>query len=234
VAARADAEGSHIYGGTAGFAARERLVRNLIELLVRFRLEQGLGRPRCVDVGCGPGFFTNLIRAQGVQVCGLDYSRGLLLRAQAAWPELVVCQGDSYMLPLASDSFDSVVSFGLLPCVFDWKRAMLEMLRVLKPGGLGLLETNRAQPWAVNLLRCASYVARAKCGPRKAYAFFRATSGLFRDPDSENPSPHYFPVRILVDFLRLQGVTRLQVFDPVRYILFPCFSFGVSFRKADA
>lgn len=234
VAAQADAEGSTIYGGASGFSTRESLVRGLIEELASFRAARAPGRFRCVDVGCGTGFFTHLIRERGISVCGIDYSRGLLDRARTAWPELPICQGDSYALPLANESLECVACFGLLPCVFDWRKVVVEILRLLKPGGVGLIETNRAQPWAVNLLRCASYVARGRSSPRKAYDFFRATSGLFRDPDSKNPSPHYFPVQTLVGFLRTQGITRIQVHDPIRYRLFPTFGFGLSFRKPDA
>jgi SAM-dependent methyltransferase len=234
VAALADAEGSTIYGGASGFSSREDLVRGLIEELAAFHAGLATDRFRCVDVGCGTGFFAHLIRDRGIPVCGIDYSRGLLDRARTAWPELPLCQGDSYALPLASASLECVASFGLLPCVFEWQRVVVEFLRVLKPGGLGLIETNRAQPWAANLLRCASYVARGRSGPRKALDFFRATSGLFRDADSKNPSPHYFPIRTLVGFLRSRGIARVAVHDPVRYRVFPTFSFGVAFRKPDA
>lgn len=234
VASRSDPEGSTLYGGRSGFSSRERLVRGLIGELASARAARPSERFRCADVGCGTGFFTHLIREREIAACGIDYSRGLLHRARTSWPALPLCQGDSYGLPLASGSLECVACFGLLPCVAEWRRVVLEILRVLKPGGLGLIETNRAQPCALNLMRCASYMARGMAGPRSAYDFFRVTSGVGRERDSRNPAPRYLPVQTLVRFLHTRGITRVRIHDPRRYGLIPTFSFGLAFWQPDA
>ena len=91
----------------------------------------------CVlDAGCGEGYYSCRMAAQGMQVIGLDLSkRGIThaakLAKRNALPALF-CVGGIFDLPVADASVDAVVSL-FAPVAEE------EFLRVLKPGGVLLV-----------------------------------------------------------------------------------------------
>lgn len=96
---------------------------------------------KVLDVGCGTGALAQIAYENGAcsTVCG-DISAFMLRTAQHKdfFSELNhhYCQLDAENLPFKNDAFDSAISgmtFGTLP---DQKRALAEMVRVTKPGGL--------------------------------------------------------------------------------------------------
>ncbi len=52
------------------------------------------------------------------------------------YPDVSVLGADATALPFADDSFDAVVSCLMLHHVVDWERAVAEIARVLRPGGV--------------------------------------------------------------------------------------------------
>jgi ubiquinone/menaquinone biosynthesis C-methylase UbiE len=100
---------------------------------------------RTLDVGCGTGRNLPLIEASA-HVIGLDPARESLLAARRRAPRVPLVQGDAQALPFRDGTFDTVVS-GLVFCsVPDPARGLVEVKRVLKPGGaLRMLEHVRAQ-----------------------------------------------------------------------------------------
>jgi SAM-dependent methyltransferase len=93
---------------------------------------------RVLDVACGTGVLARAVAdAVGPSgtVVGLDLDRGMLRVALARRPGVWWVQGSATHLPLATASFDAVVSqFGLM-FFADKPRALREMWRVLRPGG---------------------------------------------------------------------------------------------------
>ena len=93
---------------------------------------------RVVDVACGTGVLAQAVAEQvgpeGSTV-GVDNNQGMLAIAREKAPEIEWYQAPAEALPLDDDSFDSVVSqFGLM--YFEDRRgALVEMMRVLRPGG---------------------------------------------------------------------------------------------------
>jgi demethylmenaquinone methyltransferase/2-methoxy-6-polyprenyl-1,4-benzoquinol methylase len=91
-----------------------------------------------VDVACGTGALTRELGAMapGAVVAGLDFSQGMLARARSSpEPSLRLAAGDALRLPLADASVDVVtIAFGLrnLP---EPGQGLLELRRVLRPGG---------------------------------------------------------------------------------------------------
>lgn len=100
---------------------------------------------RIVDVGCGTGFLTRLA-AKGLkgdgQVIGIDRNPQLLRYARqaakgAGLGSLVSFrQGDATRLPLEDDFADRVICQAVLWTLPDPRRAIREMIRVCRPGGL--------------------------------------------------------------------------------------------------
>jgi len=104
---------------------------------------------RAADVGTGTGHFATDLAAHGLTVIGVDLSLPMLSAAQAKGQAVHLLQGDAAALPLATASFDLVLSVTALEFVAHPERAIAEMWRVLRPGGrlvVGVL--NELSPWA--------------------------------------------------------------------------------------
>lgn len=93
----------------------------------------------CLDIGCGPGFFSIILAQQGHRVTAVDYSEEMLKQARDNFNEAGVnvftMQGDAQCLPFASESFDYIVSRNLVWNLEKPEAAYCEWLRILKPGG---------------------------------------------------------------------------------------------------
>ena len=98
---------------------------------------------RILDVPCGGGVALRGLRnGQGVEYVAADISQAMLDRTLVAAGERGVADqveariADVEDLPFESESFDLVVSFTGLHCFPDPARAVVEMARVLRPGGV--------------------------------------------------------------------------------------------------
>jgi len=96
---------------------------------------------RALEVGCGRGIGTQLIlerfRAGTVDAFDLDPAMVALaqkrLAPYAGRTRLWV--GDVEAIRAANDTYDAVFDFGIVHHVPAWRRALLEIFRVLRPGG---------------------------------------------------------------------------------------------------
>jgi SAM-dependent methyltransferase len=92
-----------------------------------------------LDVACGTGIVarTAADRMAGTgRVVGLDLNHGMLAVARRARPDLEWRQGDVASLPFADGSFDAVLCQMALMFFPDRVRAVREMARVGRPGGV--------------------------------------------------------------------------------------------------
>ncbi len=101
-------------------------------------------RLEILDVGCGNGLFTVPL-AENHHLCGIDFSEGMIEYAFANG--LDAKQGSAEELPYEDDSFDAVLSIEMIQCVPNFKKAIEEMARVLKPGGKLVLQTLNRRSW---------------------------------------------------------------------------------------
>ena len=90
---------------------------------------------RALDVGCGEGRFCRMLRERGLEIIGLDPTEKLLATAQGRDPDGDYRLGKAESLPFESESFDLVVSYLTLIDIADFRTAIGEMARVLRPGG---------------------------------------------------------------------------------------------------
>jgi len=160
-------------------------------------LRPGRGE-RILDAGSGTGLFTREILALGARVVGLDISTAMLLyarekatlrlfdklTAQGERGAMLLSSGekgpllrysgvtaDMTSLPFADCSFDKSVSVAALEFVADEKRAVAELFRVTRPGGVVVVATlNSLSPWA------ARRSANARRDPESIFnrVFFRS------------------------------------------------------------
>lgn len=114
------------------------------------------GKIRLLDAGCGPGACTWFMAREGFQISGIDGSPSAIqstqqrLRSENLRGDLRV--GDFTSLPWPDEFFDGVidnVSF-YANLLADWQRAVDEVYRVLKPGGLFFTTSFTTNMWGFN------------------------------------------------------------------------------------
>ena len=100
---------------------------------------------RVLDLGCGGGFVSEELARRGASVVGVDPASALLdvARAHARESDLAIdyCVGTGESIPAQDSEFDIVVCVDVLEHVADLDKVLIEVRRVLKPGGLFLYDT---------------------------------------------------------------------------------------------
>jgi len=109
------------------------------------RLEEATGRQvagrSLLNVGCGTGGFNAVAARAGALAFGVDASEEAVAIAAARAPDGRVLRGLAEALPFPAERFDLVFCYSTLEHVADARRAVGEMVRVLRPGGLLYLHT---------------------------------------------------------------------------------------------
>jgi SAM-dependent methyltransferase len=88
-----------------------------------------------LDVGCGEGRFCRMLATKGARTVGVDPTPSLILEARRLQPTAVFYEAKAEALPVANASVDLVVSYVALVDIPDFRAAIIEMRRVLRPGG---------------------------------------------------------------------------------------------------
>lgn len=105
----------------------------------RFRKMGGtVAGGRVLEIGCGRGVGTEIILAQfgAAQVDAIDLDPAMIELARARLKDSAVTfwVGDATRLAVADCSYDAAFDFGIIHHVLDWRKALAEVGRVLKPG----------------------------------------------------------------------------------------------------
>ena len=105
---------------------------------------------RILDIGCGTGYFTGLLRRRfkKADILALDLSAAMAAKARRSLPRRLPWQGrcrylvgNAIQLPLKAASFDLVCSNLTMQWVAEPEQMLAEMRRILAPGGLMLFST---------------------------------------------------------------------------------------------
>ena len=130
-------------------AAEKALMNNPVRALVQRYYEAPLlarlgGRAagaRVLEIGCGQGVGSEIIltRFGAREIVAFDLDPDMVNRARsrlARWGDRVRFEvGDAARIPAPDAHFDAVFDFGIIHHVPDWRRAVGEVSRVLRPGG---------------------------------------------------------------------------------------------------
>jgi 2-polyprenyl-6-hydroxyphenyl methylase/3-demethylubiquinone-9 3-methyltransferase len=92
-----------------------------------------------VDLGCGGGLLAPHLAGKGYRHVGVDTVRSALEQARTHGVEAI--QADVVQLPLATGGADVVSAGELLEHVADLPGTVAEACRILRPGGLLVLDT---------------------------------------------------------------------------------------------
>ncbi len=124
-------------------AALERMLRNEADMAYRRRarilldyldLRDG---DRVLDCGCGFGVhLMQMGRLRRLDLVGVDMARDRLVHARRESVPAALANADSNRLPFRDECFDRVLMSEVLEHLEDDRRALAEVRRVLKPGGI--------------------------------------------------------------------------------------------------
>lgn len=100
-----------------------------------------------LDIGCGSGFSTQLIhnQFQPKRLIALDYMPEQIVLASKRFAQAEFMVGDVTNLQLESNTVDAAFAFLILHHVPQWPLGLKEINRVLKPGGVFLVEEPNAE-----------------------------------------------------------------------------------------
>lgn len=104
-----------------------------------------LAGKRVLEVGCGRGVGIEiLLRLGAAHVTGFDLDPKMVVLALARLIQygdrVRVFAGDAESIDAPEASIDAVVDYGILHHVPNWQKALQEIARVLKPGGVFYFE----------------------------------------------------------------------------------------------
>lgn len=143
-------------GATKGFgyvdydADKEPMVSTFnkyLDLIKKYGKETG----HIFDIGAATGFFLRLARDRGYSVSGVemsDYAANLARKA-----DIDVSTGDLLSLAIPGDSFDIVTMLDVLEHMADPFTELMEVKRVLKPGGLLVVNSPNGQSFLARFLK---------------------------------------------------------------------------------
>ncbi|HLS07448.1 class I SAM-dependent methyltransferase [Lentibacillus sp.] len=91
-----------------------------------------------LDVGCGDGYGSYKLHQSGFHVTGVDISGEMIRRASEKPGQAVISflQGDIINLPIDDNSQDSIMAINVIEWTESPEKALKELGRVLKKGGL--------------------------------------------------------------------------------------------------
>lgn len=104
------------------------------------RLGGRLGGGCALEIGCGRGVGIGIVldRFGADRVDGFDLDAEMVDRAWQRWggdPRVHLWVGDATDIKAPDGSYDAVFDFGIVHHVPDWRAAIAEVRRVLRPGG---------------------------------------------------------------------------------------------------
>jgi SAM-dependent methyltransferase len=99
-------------------------------------------RATVLEIGSSSGYFLAHLRAffPSARIVGSDYIRDVTVEAAALVPTVPVVQMDIVNCPFADDSFDVAVALNVLEHIEDDGAALRNLSRIIKPGGILVLE----------------------------------------------------------------------------------------------
>jgi 2-polyprenyl-3-methyl-5-hydroxy-6-metoxy-1,4-benzoquinol methylase len=149
---------------------------------------------RILEVGCGAGLLTLALARNGHTVDALDSTEAMRRMTrngavrQGVQSRIRIHAADVHALPFQAHAFDLVIAIGVIPWLHSERLALLEMQRVLKPGGhllvtadnnarLGRILDPRSSPLSAPLRLAAKRLLRL--------------CGLWSPPAGFQPKRHY-------------------------------------------
>lgn len=182
---------NHLLSFGSDIAWRRFAVRRLAAAIDK----RGRGEALILDLCCGTGDLSLRLERLG-RVIGCDFCHPMLQLAavkiarRRKRDRIMLVEGDALRLPFPDRAFDAVaIAFGLRNLA-DTRAGLLQMRRVLRPGGtLAVLEFSRPRPplfrqvFRFYFKRLLPRIGRFISGERQAYYYLPDSVSTFPDQD---------------------------------------------------
>jgi len=135
------------YGGKNDLCSFEMISRK--EAVLEFLDRSGMRGGKLLDAGCGSAVMINEFLARGFEVWGIDISNEMVEEARktAVSQKAHFAVDDIENLDFPDASFDVFAAIGVLDYLTTDEKALAEIKRVLKPGGVAILSvSNKFSP----------------------------------------------------------------------------------------
>lgn len=150
---------------------------------------------KVLDVGCGTGIATRQLKEVGFDVNGSDKDETMVKVALENSPDISYIVAPADKLPFESETFDVVTIF----TAFHWfahEKAVEEMKRVLKPGGVlfAALKDNRTNPKTAHIRKEYRAILHKYVGDRYNSANKYNPGPLLKKCNLKNIEEKSFPI----------------------------------------
>ena len=109
-----------------------------IRPLINAKLQKENYLGKVVEFGCGTGYFTKTLASKSESVIATDFSDDMLMVAKKqleGFDNVTFKNEDWQHTTFADETFDTIFSGFVIPCVDDKIKAIKESYRILKPEG---------------------------------------------------------------------------------------------------
>jgi len=162
-------------------------IKSRLEVYLPFvePLKQIYDIPEALDLGCGRGEWLELLTEEGFLARGVDLDKGMLKACNEKNLPVQECDAAAALKEVSSESLVLVSAFHVVEHVsFEYLQELVtETLRVLKPGGLLIMETPNPENLVVG------------------------TSSFYLDPSHQKP----IPPQLLAFVPELEGFSRTKI-----------------------
>lgn len=158
---------------------------------------------RIADLGCGPGYYTNALRAAGATVLAVEGDADEIVAGDG--PDDLL-RGDATRLPVPDASLDGVFCSNMLEHTPDAGAVAREIARVLRPGGWCYLSwTNWYSPWGGHDMTPYQFL-----GPRRGPVLYERRHG---PPRKNRYGEGLFAVHIGPTLRTVEAIAGLRIDD---------------------
>jgi SAM-dependent methyltransferase len=130
-----------------------------------------------LDAGCGLARWVFYLRQRGYRVAGADNAPAALAQAMRYARSAPLFAADTLRLPLRDGSLGAIISLGVIEHAPEGPgKALRELHRVLKPGGVALIAVPYNNPWRrclINHLRRLRDWQKQRAGLNLQFAEYR-------------------------------------------------------------
>jgi SAM-dependent methyltransferase len=134
------AVGSRSFDRAAPFYDRTRgLPAEATAQITQLLADELTDRGRCLEIGVGTGRIAWPLYEAGLPMTGIDLSRpmmSVIVKKAGGRVPFPLAQTDATTLPFPDHRFGAAIASHVFHLMSDWRRALTEVTRVVRPGGL--------------------------------------------------------------------------------------------------
>lgn len=139
----------------------------LLSVLTRYLPTKG----KILEAGCGLGKWVIFLKRRGYDICGVDSYVGVIKALKSYDKKLPVGVGSVEKLPFLNNSLAGYLSFGVVEHFEEGPlQPLREAFRVLRPGGIAVIETPFDNPLRLFIRQLKKLVRRGK--PPIGWSFY--------------------------------------------------------------